>query len=410
MKVIEVKSAKDKARLRRIALNSQGLLQAQPFGRGLPGVLKAIKHIGYVQIDTIAVVERAHHHVLYSRVPNYKPFMINQMLVNGDIFEYWTHAAAFVPMDDFRFSLPYKRAIKNGQTHWYKEPDRKLMKKLLARIRTEGPLRSRDLDTQIQKRSGWWDLKPSKKALEQLYMEGDLMVSNREGFQKTYDLTERVLPGHVNSQFPSLEEFSRHLVEQQLCCHGWVSLPGLTYLRKIQGLRSAVKTFVEEGVAQRDLEKVALESGEIFYTQTGNFENALPRLGHRMSILSPFDNSTIQRNRLSSLFQFDYQIECYVPEAKRQYGYFSLPLLYRDEFIGRIDCKAHRKTRLLEIKSLHFENHRYDCDAVAYAFSDAINRFSDFQGCNSVSLGKVFPKNQKGGIKGALESLEANAG
>ena len=130
--MIKVNNSKDLARLRRLCLSAQGLLQSQPFGQGLAGARKAINHLGYVQIDTISVVERAHHHVLHSRVPKFNPAMTNQMLVNGDIFEYWTHAAAFIPISDFRFSLPYKHAIKSGQTHWYKTPNRKLMAELLA--------------------------------------------------------------------------------------------------------------------------------------------------------------------------------------------------------------------------------------------------------------------------------------
>ena len=184
--IFNVSKQQDTARLRRIALSAQGLLQTQPFGRGINGARTAVNHIGYVQIDTISVVERAHHHVLYSRVPDYTPAMLNQMLLDRDVFEYWSHAAAFLPIQDFRFSLPYKHAIKNGQTHWYKNPDQKLMAELLARIRSEGPLKSRDVEAATENRGVWWDWKPAKKALEQLYMQGDLMVSSREGFQKTY--------------------------------------------------------------------------------------------------------------------------------------------------------------------------------------------------------------------------------
>ena len=147
MSMIEIKQPPTLARLRRLALSAQGLLQAQPYGRGLSGACKAINHIGYVQVDTISVVERAHHHVFYARVPGFKPAMTNQMLLNGDIFEYWAHAASFLPMADFRFSLPYKHAIKNGQIHWYKNPDKKLMGELLARVRSDGPIRSRDIAT-----------------------------------------------------------------------------------------------------------------------------------------------------------------------------------------------------------------------------------------------------------------------
>ncbi|TQV68164.1 winged helix-turn-helix domain-containing protein [Exilibacterium tricleocarpae] len=403
--MIEIKHPKELARLRRLALAAQGLLQTQPYGRGLPGARKAINHIGYVQIDTISVVERAHHHVFHSRVPKFEPAMTNQMLLDGDIFEYWAHAAAFLPSADFRFSLPYKHAIKSGQTHWYRTPDKKLMRELLARIRSDGPIRSRDIETSGAKRAGWWNWKPAKKALEQLYMEGDLMVSDREGFQKTYDLTERVLPSHINSQPPSVEEFAAYIVDQQLRCHGLVSLKGLTYRRRNAELRKAVKALVNERLVQRDLEQVRVSNGEVFVLQTGALERPFPRLNSRMLILSPFDNSVIQRERLKALFHYDYQIECYVPAAKRRYGYFCLPLLYRDEFIGRMDCKAHRKSRQLEIKSLYFEQHSFDEDAVTTAFINAVTQFCHFQQCDTVSVTNVHPKYLTQHLCSALRSL-----
>lgn len=402
MSMIEIKRPQTLARLRRLALSAQGLLQARPYGRGLSGARKAINHIGYVQVDTISVVERAHHHVFYARVPHFKPDMTNQMLLNGDIFEYWTHAAALLPIADFRFSLPYKHAIKNGRTHWYKNPDKKLMGELLARVRSDGPIRSRDIEANTAKGDGWWDWKPAKKALEQLYMEGDLMVCDREGFQKTYDLTERVLPSHVNVQMPSMEEFAEHLVDQQLRCHGLASLKGLTYQRRNTELRKAVKALIDDRLAQRTLEQVRLSRGEVFLLEAGALERPLPRLNNRLSILSPFDNSVIQRDRLKTLFQYDYQLECYVPAAKRQYGYFCLPLLYRDEFIGRMDCKAHRKASHLEVKALHLEQHDFDEDAAIAAFARAIKRFCQFQQCDSVSLTHAYPKHLTQRVRRAL--------
>ncbi|MBJ7556170.1 winged helix-turn-helix domain-containing protein [Marinomonas spartinae] len=391
--MIELTSRKDLERLRRLALASQGLLQASPFGSGLAGARSAVAHLGYVQIDTISVVERAHHHVLHSRVPKFEPSMINKLLQDGDVFEYWSHAAAFLPMDDFRFSLPYKQALKSGQTHWYKDPDKKLMAELLARVASDGPLRSRDIEAKSSNNAaGWWDWKPAKKALEQLYMQGDLMVCDREGFQKVYDLTERVLPSYVNTTFPNLEEFGDHLIDQQLRCHGLASLKGLTYLRRNTGLREVVKNLVDERLAQGLLEQIKISSGEVFVIEPDALERRLPRLNNRLLILSPFDNSVIQRDRLKSLFQYDYQIECYVPEPKRQYGYFCLPLLYRGEFIGRMDCKAHRKERRLEIKSLYLEKQSFDNDMVISAFVEAIKLFSQFQQCDSVTLASVEPE------------------
>ena len=408
MSLIKLNTPQDMTRLRRLALASQGLLQTNPYGTGLAGARKAINHIGYIQIDTISVVERAHHHILYSRVPKFKPAMTNKMLVDRSIFEYWTHAAAFLPITDFRFSLPYKQAIKNGQTHWYKNPDKKLMAELLARIDSDGPLRSRDLAASTSKRSGWWDLKPAKKALEQLYMQGELMVSDREGFQKSYDLTERVLPSNINTQPPSTEEFADHIVDQQLRCHGLASLKGLTYQRRNSDLRKAVKALINERLAQGSLEQIQVNSGELFIIKTGELERPLPKLNNRMLILSPFDNAVIQRDRLKALFEFDYQIECYVTAAKRQYGYFSLPLLYRGEFIGRMDCKAYRKTRHLEIKSLHLEAHHFAEDLIINSFIDAIGQFCDFQACDSVSLTNAYPKHLTQKLKSALKLTSLN--
>jgi hypothetical protein len=183
-----------------------------------------------------------------------------------------------------------------------------------------------------------------------------------------------------------------HIVDQQLRCHGFASLKGLTYQRRNAELGKAVKALVNEKLAQRALEQVQVSSGEVFILETGALERPLPRLNNRMLILSPFDNSVIQRERLKALFQYDYQLECYVPAAKRQYGYFCLLLLYRDEFIGRMDCKAHRKTRHLEIKSLYFEAHNFDEDLVITAFLNAVTQFCHFQKCDSVSLTKVRPK------------------
>ena len=385
-RTIEIKSSKDFGRLRRIALASQGLLSAEPFGCGLGGARAAINHIGYVQLDTISVVERAHHHVFYSRVPFYKPSMVNGMLGAGDIFEYWAHAAAFLPIADFRFTLPYKQAIKSGKTHWYKNSDKKLMANLLARIRTDGPLRARDLESHSAKRSGWWDWKPAKKALEQLYMEGDLMVRQREGFQKVYDLTERVLSSQVNTQMPEIGEFAEHLLAQQLRSHGVVSLKGLTYQRRNADLRKAMKVLVNDKIGQGEIQPVRLRNGELFLVEREAFDRRLPRLPSRLTILSPFDNAVIQRDRLKALFQFDYQIECYLPAAKRRYGYFSPPLLYRDEFVGRMDCKAFREKRHLAIKSLHWEQHQFEEDEIIAAFVGALAKFIRFQGCDSVGL------------------------
>lgn len=383
--MIEINNNRDLRRLRRHALAAQGLLQKRPFGSGLAGASNAIRQLGYVQIDTISVVERAHHHVLYSRVPGFTPAMTNALLRSGDIFEYWAHAAAFLPMADFRFSLPYKQAIRDGQIHWFKHRDTRLMKELLARIRAEGPLKSRDLENPRKKSAGWWDWKPAKKALEHLYMQGDLMISDREGFQKTYDLTERVLPAGVDSSMPDIEEQAAYLLAQHLRSHAVVALKGVTHLRRNAALREAVKTLVNQKIQRHEMEQVRVNHGAMFICEAGLLDRSPPRVSDRLSILSPFDNSLIHRQRLNDLFQYSYQLECYLPEARRRYGYFSLPLLYRDVFIGRMDCKVHRKAAELEVRSLHFEAGQQNEPAVLKALDRALADFASFQGCESVS-------------------------
>ncbi len=393
MKVNRTIKQRDLKHLRRMALDGQGLIKAQPFGKGIHAAHRVIRHLGYVQLDTVSVVERAHNHVLYSRVPDFKPEMTNQLLQKRDIFEYWSHAAAFLPIEDFRFSLPYKQAIKSGQTHWFKNPDKKLMAELMMRIQAEGPLCSRDVEAKRERKSnGWWDWKPARKALEQLFMQGDLMVCDRSGFQKTYDLTERVLPSHINTEVPGINEMAAHLLQQQLHCHGVVSLKGLTYLRRNAPLRQAMKNRVNELLAENTLETVVLNSGERFFIPAGALDLPMTRTGNRVKIMSPFDNAVIQRERLKSVFDFDYQIECYVPADKRKYGYFCLPILYRDQFIGRMDCKAHRREKHLEIKHLYLEQTINDQDAFLIAFERAIKDFCLFQQCLSVSFRKVKPE------------------
>ncbi len=398
--MFEAKTKHAELRLRRHMLAAQGLLHDRPFGSGLNGARRAIQHLGYVQIDSISVVARAHHHVLQARVPKFTPAMTNQLLKSKAIFEYWAHAAAFLPMEDFRFSLPYKQAIKAGQVHWYKKPDEKLMRELLARIRSDGPLKSRDLEQRRSKGSGWWDWKPAKKAIEQLYMRGDLMISDREGFQKTYDLTERVLPSDVDTTVPGTEELAAYLLEQQLRSSAFVSLKGITYLRRGTELRNATKALVNAKLDAGELEQVRLDNGAVYLCEAGTLDKPLPRAKDRLLILSPFDNSVIQRERLEALFNFNYQLECYLPEAKRQFGYFSLPLLYRDRFIGRMDCKAHRKTAVLEIKNLHVEAHPFDDDELATALSAALHKFAEFQACESITLKAVSPARLSGALKG----------
>ena len=370
------------AKLRRIALNQQGLLKTDPFGRGKAATLRAIEHIGYVQIDTISVVERAHHHVLWSRVSNYQPKFLDRLVEQRKLFEYWYHAASWLPMADFRFALP-RMTKMNGERNWFQSCDRKLISHILKRVREEGPLRARDFEDTRQGKKKWWDWKPAKQALEQLFMQGDLMVSGRQGFQKVYDLRERVLPDWIDTRQPTISEYASYLVDTTLRAHGFATLKSICYLRKGQALRDAVREQLQLRIDAGLITTIALNDTSLAYTDAELLESRAPRSNPIVRILSPFDNAVIQRERGRELFDFDYQIECYLPQSKRQFGYFCLPILYRDRLVGRVDCKAHRAEKRLEIKALHIE-HRVDSEFID-AFYQSVQSFALFNGCNEVT-------------------------
>ncbi|MCR9276738.1 MAG: winged helix DNA-binding domain-containing protein [Pseudomonadaceae bacterium] len=366
------------------------MLTGAPFGRGLPACQKALEHIGYVQIDTISVIERAHHHVMYNRVPNYDPSMLNKLIQNRRAFEYWFHAAAYLPMRDYRFALPRMNAYSGKELRAH--GNKKVLAQVRKRIDSEGPLMAREFDGNGHPSSGWWNWKPAKRALEQLFMAGELMVSERVGFQKRFDLRERVLPDDIDTSMPSAEEEAAHLLDVHLRSHALVSLKTITHLRRSKPLREAVKNLVDARLAGGDLTEVKIEGGETFVTEADLPDSRQPAAPKRVQLLSPFDNSTIHRHRLESLWQFDYLFECYVPKAKRVYGYFSLPVLYADEFIGMVDLKADRSKRggVLNIVARHINppttpgQNKPNTAAIESALTQALNDFARFNGCARV--------------------------
>ena len=375
------------AKLRRIALTKQGLHNTRGLGSGCgkARVAAAIAHLGYVQIDTISVVERAHHHVLWTRVKNYQPEYLDAAVRDKTIFEYWFHAAAYLPINDYRFALPRMNAIKSGEKHWFADIDKKLLKSVYKRIETEGPLRARDFADTANTSTGWWDWKPAKQAIEKLFMQGDLMIVGREGFQKRYDLTERVLPANVCTTTPDHNDEAKHLIDTTLRAHGFASLKSFSYLRKGKELRQSVRDCIEAYSDNGQVVKIQSQTGEEFYADAECLEGS-KRVGSTVMLLSPFDNLVIQRERCRGVFNFDYQLECYVPAAKRVYGYFCLPILYKDKLVGRIDCKADRKSGILQIKYLQ---HEVADEEFLTSLADELNRFKQFNNCRSIDVIKT---------------------
>ena len=199
-------------KLRLIALQHQGLTKVRPFGRGPEATQRVLEHLGYIQIDTLAVVERAHHHTLWTRIPDYQPDYLRQLVQERSAFEYWFHAASYLPMSDYRFVLLQMSAVRRGKAAFCPKAEPKYMRHVLERIRSEGPLKARDFESAKKGSGKWWNWKPAKQALERLFFQGDLMITDRVGMEKVYDLTQRVLPDGTNTNEPSLLEFSEYLV------------------------------------------------------------------------------------------------------------------------------------------------------------------------------------------------------
>lgn len=385
-----------KQEARAIALSAQGL-HSNSFGKGKEGALNAVKHLGYIQLDTLSVVARAHHHTLWTRADEYAELHLNQLVKEKKIFEYWSHAAAYLPIEDFRFSLVRKEEYRKGKSHWFKK-NKKIMQYVLDRIKAEGPLQSRDFETD-KVRGAWWDWKPAKVALEQLFHDGTLMVSERKGFQKVYDLTEKILPASVNTKMPSKEEYARHLVENALKAHGLASIKEITHLRRGMGpvVQKELKKMMKEGL----LHEITIENVKDKYIIEPKTRNSLTRNTPAAVLLSPFDNAVIMRNRLKNIFDYDYGIECYLPEHKRKFGYFCLPILYGDQFVGRLDPKADRESGVFYVRSLHLEHPPKNTQDFLRQLANAMKRFAIFNNCKKIVIEKAYP----GKIKQTLNSF-----
>ncbi|GGB99229.1 hypothetical protein GCM10011352_26760 [Marinobacterium zhoushanense] len=367
---------------RQLALTRQGLTQAQPFGSGLHGTRQAIEHLGYVQIDALSVVERAHHHTLWARVPDYQPSHLNRLLAERQIFEYWFHAASYLPMRDYRFALPRMNAIRTGEHPYFTNIDTRMMREILDRVREEGPLSVRSVDTGRSKQGSWWNWGPGRRALDKLFMQGDLMVRERNGMEKIYDLAERILPADLDLREPTPHEYASYLLESTVRAHGLVTWKQLLHLKTGKPLKAAMRDVLTERIESGTLVKVEDPALPDCYVDAGALDttSAAPKTD-RVKLLSPFDNALIHRERLSGLFGFDYRLECYLPAAKRVYGYFCLPILMGDRFVGRIDCKAHRAEQRFEVLSLHIEDPTVDKVDFAPRLDEAISEFAAFNGC-----------------------------
>ena len=387
---------------RKLVLLSQRLPPTKKKGQSIAATLSAIEHLGYIQIDTISAIERAHHHTLWNRNPRYKAADLDRLIADKEVFEYWSHAAAFLPMRDYRYSLPRKHAIACGDyDHWY-DRDEQLMKSVLRRIEIEGPLMVKDFEHPGKKR-GAWKSKPAKRALEYLFMQGDLMVPYRINFHKVYDLTERVVTDETDVSLPEPEEYGRFLISQYLQSSGLGQPAEITYLRK--NTKALVSMNLREMVLSGEVLQIRV--GERSYYALPDSVNLLdkPLARSKLKILSPFDNLLIQRKRMQALFGFDYLLECYLPVAKRKYGYFCLPILWDGKLVARMDCKTERKKSLLHIHHLAMEPGLAQTEAFFLALYKELVGFMQFNNCSNLRVYQVTPGHLKPMLQQVIDRL-----
>ena len=373
----------DATRARAMALQAQGLRGDAPYGRGIDGARRALEHLGYVQIDTIAVVERAHHHVWWSRVPDYRPEWTDELVLTGGAYEYWSHAASYLPMRDFRYSLPRMRHHAK-ELHWAEDsPElQRALKRVRRIISDRGPVRARDFEEGEPTRKGAWGSgKIERRALHELWMRGVLMIASRGGFEKYYDLRERVLPPGVDVSLPRPNEVADFLIHRTLRAHGLAREAEMHYMQR-GAFAATIRERLARAVKRGEIVAVQVESSsKPAYAYPAALEEALPEASTAARVLSPFDNAVIQRERLRWLFGFDYQIECYVPAPKRRYGHFTLPVLWGDRFAARLEAKAHRAKSTLEVTRIWPEPGFEKNTTLRQALREELEKFATFNGC-----------------------------
>jgi uncharacterized protein len=375
-----------KSQVRKIVLHAAGLSRRGQFGKGKEAVYKLIDHLGFLQIDSNYIVERAHHHSIVSRIPDYKPEWLDQLQAERRIFEFWTYAAGYLPMRDFRFSLPVKESFLRGRKP-LTSAETNLMRQVLDRIGRDGPLMARDFENdRVTKSTGWWDWRPSKIALERLHLEGKLVTTRTGNFQKVYDLPTNVVPGYADMRMPGAEEYDRHVIRRSLKSLGIASLKEIAFSTRF--VKNSVRGQIQKMVDDGEVCSVTMkENNTLPLFMLPEYKNKRITLSGDAFILSPFDVLNVFRHRLRDFFNFDYQVECFVPKSKRKYGYFSLPVLIGDVFVARMDSKADRKKRVLVIHNLHFESVRLT-KAMLVKVCDAIRSFAKFNQCEVVAIEK----------------------
>ena len=351
--------SRDAARL--LFLQGQALLDPPERPCGPAAVRRLVRRLGFVQLDSIHVLERAHHLTLLARNRGYRREHLDTLYRKRQVFEHWTHDASLLPIEWHRH-WHHPRRMHTARLDRYRWLARRVgdnaeqvLAGILDRVRAEGPLRSSDFaDERANVSGGWWNYKPAKAALEYLYWRGDLCVVARPNFHKVYDLADRHVPDEHRGDAVDREAFVRWTVRESID-RLQVATPGEIAGFLATTKPSEVRPMLAELLKGGELELVALETGGTAYAvadwrgRLRRARSALARLDEEPRLLSPFDPIARDRRRLLRLFDFDYRFEAFTPEPLRKYGYYVLPVLLRDRMVGRVDLKHDRRAGTLRV-------------------------------------------------------------
>ena len=345
---------------RRLFISRQGLCREPGRRLGKQALAETIASLGYVQVDSINVVERAHHHILFSRSQTYRKRDLATLIEKDRLlFENWTHDASILPSEFFpywrhRFERERQRLRTRWKDHFGKENFDRDIAMVRERIERDGAVMTRDFEGD-KPSTGWWDWHPAKAALEYMWRTGELAITRREGFQKVYDLAERVIPAEHWNRRVGHREFVDWACREALARLGTGSRGEIAAFWDLLSPRDVEEWIGQNraGLIEIRAETVNGSRGAASYmlAENENLLDDIPEPPGRVRILSPFDPLLRNRNRTERLFGFFYRIEVFVPEAKRKYGYYVFPVLRGDRIVGRIDMKADRNEDALIVRA-----------------------------------------------------------
>lgn len=335
---------------KKIWMRHQGLHKSGAFGTGTKGTLRAIRQLGYVQIDTINVIERAHHHILWSRIPNYRTQHLTQLQSKEkSVFEYWSHVLSYFPTESFYFHRLRMEANKAKPNKWFSSVSKMDCERMLERIEVDGAISIRDItdDVLVEKDHEWSSKKPSKKVLQLLFNRGELVISERQGMLKKYELTERHFQNFDEAndeiRIPTENEVFTYKLERELRAQGIVSIQSMmpmTYKVDKLKMEKIIRTQESDG----KIIKVQIPGLTDEHWMSAKENKAKANFNENLvHILSPFDPLVYNRKRFHFFFSHDYRFEAYLPKDKRKFGYFALPIIVGSELVALIDMKTDRE-------------------------------------------------------------------